>query len=202
MNDEITRAVLARQPEYPPEQSMGGINTHTVACRVAGYSPGYCVCLHKIAAYERDSEIKSAPQCEQAIRNKECPALVMRAEERAAGKALYFVDRALLREEMDKFFATQNTQFRVTRPTPAKPATVSTGEIKKNNQPVKPAITSTVKSNTEEDGYAAAINAAIREANVAPPEQPKPEAPAKSAPPSNQGMTLLEKALLHLNKTQ
>lgn len=204
MNDQITQAVLARQPEYPPEQSMGGINTYTVSCRVVGYSPGYCVCLHKIAAFERDGELKSYADCDKGIRSGDCPALGLRAEERKAGKALYFVDRNLLREEMDRYFATQNESFRSARVTTTKPTVpLDSGIVKKSTQPAKPAASSTVKSSIEDDGYAAAINAAIRETQAAPKsEEPKPQAPAQSVAPSAKGMSLLELARLHLNKTQ
>ena len=204
MNDQITRAVLARQPEYPPEQSMGGINTYTVSCRVVGYTPGYCVCLHKIAAFERDGELKSYAECDKGIRSGDCPALGLRAEERKAGKALYFVDRNLLREEMDKYFADQNASFRPARATPVKPSIpLDSGIVKKNTQPAKPAPSATVKSSIEDDGYAAAINAAIRETQAAQkPEESMPQAPVQSVEPSTKGMSLLELARLHLNKTQ
>ena len=166
MNDDIHAAVRARQPDYPPEQSMGGINSYNFGCKPMGFSPGYCVCLHKIAAYERDGELKAYPDCDRAIRNKDCPALGMRQEERVAGKALYFIDRALLREEMDKHFKDQVPAFKVT----AKRTTSTPAPIKTTAPAIEPSGGS---------DYAAAINAAIAEAATA---QPEPETPKESAP--------------------
>jgi len=166
MNDAIFQAVKARQPAYPPEQSMGGINTYNFACRTVGFNPGYCVCLNKIAAFERDGDLTSYVECGKAIRNKECVALKMRAEERAAGTALYFIDRALLREEMDRHFAETTPSFRPTKAEASKTAPVKVSAAKKVADHL------TTMPTPEIDGYAAAINAAI---TALPADEPKEE---------------------------
>ena len=184
MNDAVIEAVKARQPIYPPEQSMGGINSYNFGCKVAGYSPGYCVCLHKIAAYKRDGDLTSYPECGKAIRNDDCPAKVMQAEEVAAGKALYFIDRALLREEMDKAFAISTPSFRSTKVAAAKPAPVQATAAKDVVNRL------TTMPTPEIDGYAAAINAAIAATPAEPATPPKEEpkvvvpSPSVAKPPS------------------
>ena len=166
MNDSVIEAVKARQPDYPPEQSMGGVNTFSHGCLVVGYSPGYCVCLHKIAAFERDGDLKQYPECGKAISFSTCPALKMRAEEREAGKALYFIDRTLLREEMDKHFAATTPSFRPTKTEVPKTAPVKVSAAKKVADHL------TTMPTPEIDGYAAAINAAI---TALPADEPKEE---------------------------
>ena len=200
MFDSINEAVRSAQPDYPPEQSMAGINSFNFGCKPVGYSPGYCVCLHKLAAYERDQGLKSYPECEKAIRNKECPALAMRKEEREAGKALYFIDRNLLREEMNRRFADANAAFRPTKtPVPAPktttaaPATKPAPKVKSDHRLMA----------MPEDGYAAAINAAIAETNTAPapitPEEPKAAAPSPSEQPKRP--SLVEMARMQMGKS-
>lgn len=190
--DAINQAVMARQPQYPPEQSMGGVNAYNFACKPIGYSPGYCVCLHKIAAYERDEgKLPSYPECEKAIRNNDCPALKMRAEERAAGKALYFLDRALLREEMDKHFAVSIPKHRAD----PKPFAGGRPAPKKTEPKVE-----TPTIGLPDDGYAAAINAAIAESATEPPKQePTPTAPSASDQPKRPSM--IELARMQMGKS-
>lgn len=193
--DAINQAVMARQPEYPPQQSMGGINAYNFACKPIGYSPGYCVCLHKIAAYERDDgKLASYPECEKAIRNNDCPALKMRAEEQAAGKALYFLDRNLLREEMDKHFSASIPKFR----SDPKPFAGGRPAPKKAQTPqVAPQVTP--QAALPEDGYAAAINAAIAEsATESPKEEPTPTAPSGTEEPKR--MSMIDKARAQMGK--
>jgi hypothetical protein len=195
MFDTIEAAVRDRQPTYPPEHSAGGVNSYTVkGCKVVGHTPGYCVCLNKIKAFERDRALTSYPECERAISGKVCPALTMRAEEQAAGKALYFIDRALLREEMDKAFAGVSARFAPTK-------TVSPAS--KPNPASKPTVTPPAKSDhrlmvpAETDGYAAAINAAIKEA-AQPTPTPEPKVASPSPSPVNSGLSMIEKARLQM----
>lgn len=193
MMDAVNAAVLARQPDYPPEQSMGGINAYNFSCKPVGYSPGYCVCLHKIAAFERDSKLAAYPECEKNIRNKDCPALRMRAEERAAGKALYFIDRQLLREEMDKHFKEITPSYRAA----PKPLTTSRPAAKKAEP--TPAPSSNVIADMPDEGYAAAINAAIAQTSVEQPkEEPKVTAPS---PSDSKRPSLIELARMQMGKT-
>jgi hypothetical protein len=197
MFDAIETAVRARQPIYPPEQSAGGINTFTVkGCKVVGHTPGYCVCLNKIKAYERDKALTSYPECERAISGKVCPALDMRREEQVAGQALYFIDRALLREEMDKAFASSSARFAptktvvTTKPTRAAPTT-----LKDTTEGIHP----TASVFEPENGYAAAINAAIKEAATQPAEPiPEPKVVSPSPSPVKQGLSMVERTRLQM----
>lgn len=204
MFDEVERKVRERQPEYPPQQSAAGTNTCTVQCSVVGWRPGYAVCVNKIMAYERDRGLKSYPDCERGIRNKECPALEMRAEEHCAGKALYYVDRALLREEMDKRLDELQASMSPSRPRTKPVSAFAAAATSKPAAPpkfVEPKKSSAIPD-TVEDGYAAAINAAIQQASTAPAESPKPE-PKVAAPspsPVKKGLSLLEMARMQMGK--
>ena len=191
MNDDIHSAVRARQPDYPPQQSMAGVNAFNFGCKPLGFSPGYCVCLHKIAAYERDRELKAYPDCDKAIRNQDCPALAMRKEEQVAGKALYFLDRNILREEMDKHFKDTMPVLRPAKATPA-PKSVP--------KPATPTATPIVPLASAEDGYAAAINAAIAEAATEPPKQETPKEAAPSPSTEIKRPSLMEMARAKMGK--
>lgn len=208
MMDFIEERVRARQPDYPPEQSAGGGNTYALSCRVVGWSPGYCVCLHKINAYERDGHLKSYPECDKGIGSKACLALELRAQERAAGKALFYVDRTLLREEMDKHFAETSPPLRPV--TTKKSAPLPTGITPRAEKPA-PAPVAAPKKEVDafdDGGYAAAINAAIKEAQTAPAVAAPAPAPQKSEPkvvappPSTEkkGMSLLDIARIQAGK--
>lgn len=190
MFDAIEAAVRDRQPTYPPEHSAGGINTFTVkGCKAVGFTPGYCVCLNKIKAFERDKALTSYPECERAISGRSCPALTMRQEEQTAGKALYFIDRALLREEMDKAFASSSTRF-----APTKVVAPASKPVAATTRPVAPV---SKPSFTEEDGYAAAINAAIKEA-AQPAPVPEPKVASPSPSPVNKGLSMVERTRLQM----
>lgn len=200
MLDFIEAAVRARQPDYPPDQSMAGSNTCVVACKPAGYTPGYCVCLHKIAAYERDKAIPSAPICEKEIRDKTCPAMDMQAQEQKAGKALFYVDRQLVREEMDRYYAELEAKnpYRRTATTPKKSLWEGTTVPKTESKPiVAPVKKQEQPAFEQEDGYAAAINAAIKDAATRP--EPKVEDPSPSS--VKKGMSLLDIARAQMGKS-
>lgn len=214
MFDSIESAVRNRQPEYPAEQSAAGMNTFTVkGCKVVGHTPGYCVCLNKIKAFERDKALTSYPECERAISSRVCPAITMRQDEQTAGKALYYIDRALLREEMDKAFAGVSARFAptktvvTTKPTRAEPTT-----LKGTTDGIYPDKTFAAKKvvdhlttmpTPEMDGYAAAINAAIKEAAQpapapAPTPKPEPKVASPSPSPVTPGLSMIERTRLQM----
>lgn len=195
MFDTIEAAVRDRQPTYPPEHSAGGINTFTVkGCKVVGHTPGYCVCLNKIKAFERDKALTSYPECERAISSRTCPAIAMRQEEQAAGKALYFIDRTLLREEMNKAFAGVSARFAPTKSAPAskpEPIKVTTAKNVSDHRIMTPT--------PEIDGYAAAINAAIKEAaQAATAPTPEPKVASPSPSPVTPGLSMIERTRLQM----
>ena len=203
MFDSIESAVRDRQPEHPPGQSAAGTNTFTVkGCKVVGHTPGYCVCLNKIKAFERDKALTSYPECERAISSRVCPAITMRQDEQTAGKALYYIDRALLREEMDKAFAGVSARFAptktvvTTKPTRAEPTTLPVTAKKVVDH-------LTTMPTPEMDGYAAAINAAIKEASQAAPApaptpKPEPKVASPSPSPVTSGLSMIERTRLQM----
>ena len=89
------------QPElievYPVEMSKGGVNSHYHFCDMRGGQQSYAVCLNIISAIEED-RIKPDQfiDCQRACLHGNCNAKVMRAEEVAAGHALYFKPRTNL----------------------------------------------------------------------------------------------------------
>lgn len=79
---------------YPVEKSMSGKNAYYHFCDVRGAQASYAVCMHTIAAIE-ENRMKSDQfiECQRACTHNTCPAKAMRAEEKAAGRALYFKER-------------------------------------------------------------------------------------------------------------
>jgi len=199
MSDAINEAVLARQPIYPAAQSMSGTNTYTVGCKEAGFRAGYAVCLNKIAAFERDRSLSAYTVCETAIKGKSCPAMPMREQEQLAGKAMYYVDRRLMLEELDKQAQAQREAYAAQRPPVKKPAHGTTSPTAASTPQPKIAAKSIQSTSNEEDGYAAAINAAIKEtqAQAATPEPVETPEPVVQKP----GMSLLEIAKLHMKNS-
>lgn len=193
--DHLTPEEVARsqQPDYPPEKSMGGTNAYSVHCEIVGWRPGYCICLHKIAAVERDGSVPGFESCEKAILNKTCPSLAMREEERKAGKALHYVDRDLLQAEMQRRYKVQLSALQPARPAPkprfnqapltsTKPAPAPAPATAKISSVAKPEID--LMSGTGD--YADAINAAIKE----------------STPVEKKAPSLMDLARQQFNKTQ
>lgn len=88
-------------PIYGPERSASGTENayYLPSCPHAGHRPAYCSCLDKIARRKKGRLVDN-PDCSAAIGNKSCPALAMRHEEELAGKAIYFISRKQLQEEM------------------------------------------------------------------------------------------------------
>lgn len=201
--DSIEQAVRDRQPDYPPSKSAGGTNTFTVKhCKAVGFTPGYCVCLNKIAAFERDKGLASYAECEKAISTKSCVAMGMRDEEQIAGRALYYVDRALVREEMDKAFAAAAPKFKtstppkVSKPQP-QPSSVS---VAARVPAAKPETTSLIPDTPDND-YAAAINAAIQQETAKPAVTVEPEkVPDPSPSPVKKGLSMLEIVRMQMGK--
>lgn len=77
--------------EFPA--SRDGKNGYTFRCDPLGRWTGYSLCQHVIQAY-MEKRLKGAfEDCRQCITKKECPAIKMIAEEKKAGKVLYWQDR-------------------------------------------------------------------------------------------------------------
>ena len=203
MLDQVEQRVRSAQPEYPPAKSAMGTNAHTVQCQCVGRQQSYAVCLNKIMAYERDKGLKSYVDCERAICDGECPALEMRQEEKDAGKALYYLDREMLRAAMDEHFAQSSympsARARQPRPVSAFAAATVNAPSSPASKP-KPASKSVAVPDLAQDGYAAAINAAIKEESASK-ESAKTESESIATPTAQKkGLSLLEMARMQINK--
>lgn len=83
------------------QKSKGGINKYCHYCDVTTSNALYAICLNTVdAIVERDMDLKW-DDCVHAIKSGECPAMAMRKEEEAAGKALYFTPW-IFKEELPK----------------------------------------------------------------------------------------------------
>lgn len=180
---------------YPPNFSAGGINAYCLNdCEVIGHQTGYCICVNKIMAYERNGTLNGL-SCENEIGNGTCKAIKMRNEELAAGRAIYFVHREKFRAFMDQkagqvALRPEKPSRRFDNPKPAVP--VIEAAI---SQPLRES-----KKSADEDGYAAAINRAMQEQKPEPKPEPKPAPAPETKPTPKAGMTLLELARARMGK--
>lgn len=168
-------------PIFGAEHSATGNNAYYLAgCRHVCHRPAYASCLSKIAERKK-GRLEGDADCSAAIGRKDCPALAMKHEEELTGKAIYFVNRKQLQEEMriaaearGQVFARMAEQGKDWAPSKTKrPKTSST-----------PAAAAPSFSGTD---YAAAINKALSAAKAATaPDSSKdlslePKVPASSA---------------------
>lgn len=81
--------------QYDTKASIRGDNAFYHYCDAMQGRSNYAVCLHTIAACRRADKNSEElrPQCYESIKKGNCPALVMRRNEVAAGRSLYFIDR-------------------------------------------------------------------------------------------------------------
>jgi hypothetical protein len=163
--------------DYPAAASASGKNAYYLGnCECVGHRPSYAACLNKIELRKAGRLSSSLAECSAAINRRECPAQRLRDEELSAGKAIYFIDRAVLTASNDERTALESD--RITRlmagerPEPARRPARKTTEA----APAAPAMPT----------YADAINAALKEARSAPTAAPKPipkPAPAPASAP-------------------
>lgn len=205
---------------YPPEVSAGGINAfYMPGCDHVGHRPSYAICLNKIMHYERNGKLDDLHGCGQQISSKLCPALKLRAEEKAAGKAIYFIHR----EKLQAFKSEQDQQQRAAveaksaikrDPNTMKfPAEVNLARglpadhvdhfhigKGKPHQPAPKKDTGLLAHSGA--SYADAINAALAAPATMPEPAPAPQKVASSQPapavPFKAGMSLLEMAKARL----
>lgn len=162
---------------YPPEASMRGDNAHYLNyCEPGGHRPGYAVCLNKIKAVEEHRLSGQLGGCEAAITNRTCAAFHLRDQERLEGRALYYVNRSKLNEQIAELNKQPIGAAFLDELKEAGNASRAKAAAKRP-EPVKSAPAPIVASMT--GGYAAAINAAmaetIEEKPVEKPVAPKPE---------------------------
>lgn len=197
---------------YPVEKSAGGSNAYCMkACVVVGYQPAYCICVNKIQAMQRDDTLRGLEECESAIRHGACPAVAMREEELKAGKAIYYINRVKLQKFNDAQADMEADLLRRKMGIERKAGKhiASVPSVATFKTPPKPASASLPP---EENGYAAAINAAMRDLEKKPDPapvptpapirvepKPEPKPAAKAAQPQlKAGMSLVELARARL----
>lgn len=142
-----------------PEVSADGRrNAYYIHCEVAGQYRPYAACLNLCNERKGGRLEPIYADCSVAIGKKRCPALTMRANEKEAGKALYFVER--VREvTTDVIDRVQQFVSGSTHSTKA-PLEFNTS----NKSPVKKSI--------DTGTYADAINAAMKTETPAAPVVP------------------------------
>lgn len=81
-------------PILPPEVSGDGKrNAYHHQCAIIGNQQAYASCVDKLARRKHGALPVIFSDCSAAIGKKVCPAIAMRKEELAAGKAIYFIER-------------------------------------------------------------------------------------------------------------
>ena len=82
---------------YTPEDSASGLNAHIHWCDVHEQKRYFCICARLVDAWQA-GQLASTDElrgdCSSAMDAGRCPAVKMRREELAAGKAIYHIPRA------------------------------------------------------------------------------------------------------------
>lgn len=90
----MTEALKEPELIYPVDQSKSGRNSYYQFCDYRQQQVGYAVCLHTLDAIEENRLASDRfVDCQRAYCHDECPAKVMRAQEVAAKRSLFFVPR-------------------------------------------------------------------------------------------------------------
>lgn len=172
---------------YLPHVSAGGNNAYYIdTCPVVGHRPSYASCLAKVEQRKAGRLPTAQSDCSASIGRCECPAQGMRQKELDAGQAMFFINRRKLNE----FVAEREGRamgFHEARPPASPPAT------RPAPAPKKPVF-------APDEGYGAAINAALKKLPQAPvpvPVAAQPN-PAPTVAQAKAGMSLLELARLQL----
>lgn len=201
---------------HPVEASRSGGNAFYHFCHIRGAQQNYGLCMHILTAMdERRLGNDSFVDCQRACTRGDCEAKKMRAEEEAAGVALYFKPRTNInpansrpeKEAQDKALIVSSGKYDMSNASYARGWHMAGGESQKSGdrpkapasknisggaaRPVKPTPPKP-KSGFIEEGMADLVNALAT-------EKPKPAAPPKAAEPSptstikpNPGETPLE----------
>ncbi|UBM12735.1 hypothetical protein [Cupriavidus metallidurans] len=158
----------------------GKRNSYFVHCRVHQQSRPYAMCLHHADRVAGGGTSVLYNDCDRAISGSTCQALAMHREELEKAQPIYFLERNKLPIE----------------PTPAVGGigmAIVTADA--NDQKAAPTVAKPAPHVPADSGYAAAINAAMREhraASAAPAPTPSiPVAPAAPKPPALPGETPL-----------
>ena len=175
---------------YPPEKSMSGSNTTYIGCEVRNARQHYGICLYRLRNVDRGEETEVG--CARAMNGNYCQAKTMRAEEQAAGRALYYVERKIpvriVKDDSDEVSTAASANIdkssasyqrgwaavgAKTVPTRLKPSTRAVKPVAKP-KPVKPQ-SDFEKGMNATGGVVDAINDAAKEAR----EESKPKVETK-----------------------
>ena len=173
---------------YPPSASAQGDNAFYHLCEVMGQKCAYASCLKKIADRAHGRLETSFATCSAEIGKRTCPALQMKAQEAAAGKALFYVNRD---KQRSIFFALSKDIV----------VTVSKVVSKRNwnkapEVPVPPpTITKALPAVPQGNDYAAAINAVLAQ------QSSRPVTTINAQVPIRAGMSMLEIARARMATT-
>lgn len=177
VNQDVTISVDA--------SADGKRNVWTIHCEVVQHAKAYCVCIHLCKQRKEGRLPTQYSDCSAAIGKKECPALKMRKEELAEGRAIYF------RERVAPATVTPAQWAEVVKNPPKR---IDMSEVRPKSAPIsKPAPVSSKSSGgvlqkIDGAGYATAINRAIE--NESKPKVVTPPPKVEAMP----GESLLEMA--------
>jgi Uri superfamily endonuclease len=148
---------IVPQEDRPIEDSANGkTNAFSHYCGSVMHSKNYAVCLHLIEERKQGRLNPQYADCSATIGKKVCPALAMRKEEIAAGKALYFVER--IKNLGESFMDTVGELF----------TKIATPLVKETKSPV----TKIDDNQPSMGGYSDAINNAIKKGVPTTPIKP------------------------------
>jgi len=173
MRNEPTSEV---EKHYPPSQSASPYNAYYLkGCEAVARSPNYASCLFKINEYERGAPVTYAEECNQAISKGACQAVGMRDEEELKGVAMYFYPSTVWRnrmitnltpeDELLKASVANKLSFVSNDPRAANFKGRYQEYVPKQTKPSATSLAPAAKSvmTISDDGYTAAINAAMKE---------------------------------------
>lgn len=175
----------------PIEASMSGRNSVYNFCEQRGQSVSYAVCLHTIRRIEaNDLPAEIAVECQRGYCHNNCIAKKHKAEEVAAGHALYFVPRGRhitdpVAAEERKSGAVSSGKYDMSHPGYARGWAIGggSGEVRDKPRakarPAPPPPKPKPKSGFVEEGMGDVVNVLMKEnaeKKVAPGAKPNPEA--------------------------
>lgn len=199
--------VFKDDEEYSVEYSASGDNAYYIpSCKSVGHRPNYASCLKRISNWIQKTGVADGA-CESQFECGTCPAQVMRREEMAAGKSIYFVNRLKLnsyyaevtRASAEKFGGSQETRAEKRKKTAPPESASHNGFKQEKPQPQyvhKPiAVKPEHFLDMEQGSYADAINTGVSQAEV---EVPIVAVPRVADQPLKEGMSLIEIARLRM----
>lgn len=184
-------------PVHPLEASMSGRNSVYRFCEQRGQSASYAVCLHTIRRIEaNDLPAEIAVECQRGYCHNNCVAKVMRAEEVAAGHALYFIPRPehitnpkVVIENNKPQAAVSSGKYDMNDPSYARGWAIGggSGEVREQKKPVRqaPVPVKPKKPSYEVSGNMADVVNVLMKENAENKAKPAKEVPAPVADQSS-----------------